>query len=387
MSKRREPRFWAPDVLSHHLWQRLGGDPAIVGRQVTLDDRSHLAIAVLPAGFRFFAPADFWVPLALDPAVEGVQCVSNLYAVGRLRAGTSAEDAQAELEAIRQHFEDTQPRGRPRLDGTAIVVPLQDRLLGDSRHLLLVLLGAVGVVLLIACANVANLLLSRAITREREYAVRGALGAGRLRLVRQMLTESALLASAGAILGLLAATWATQVLGQLASQSQFVEGLSRVITVGADARVLAFTAAVTLLTTLVFGLAPALQSARTDIAEALKVGRRHGGRARARLQHTWIVIQVALTIVLLAGAGLLVRSFAALLDVDPGYRAANLLTARISLPNARYPQFDQRQAFFEQVLELVAGLPAAEAVAIASHPPLTVLGSGAGSPSPEAGGR
>jgi putative ABC transport system permease protein len=377
-------------ILSHRLWQRLGADPTIAGRPVTLDDSPHVAIGVLPPDFRFFAPADYWVPLALDPAIEGVKQVSNVYAIGRLRAGTSPADAQAELEAIRQHFEDTQPRGRPRLDGAAVVVPLQDRLLGDSRHLLLVLLGAVGVVLLIACANVANLLLSRALTREREYAVRGALGAARFRLVRQMLTESAILASAGALLGLLAATWATQALGRLAGQSQIVEGLSRVITVGVDARVLAFTTVLALLTTLVFGLAPALQSARTDLAEALKDGRSPGSR-RAHVQHAWIVVQVALTIVLLTGAGLLLRSFATLLDVDPGYRAANVLTVRLSLPHAQYREGSQRQAFFDEVLERVARLPGVEQVALASNPPLTGAGFGGwprvpGSPNTPSGG-
>jgi len=358
-------------MLGHDLWRRrFGGDADIVGRVITLDEEGYQVVGVLPPDFRFFHPFDLWMPLALDPEQEGRSYVSNLQMVARLAPGVVLEDARAELEALRRLYEESKPPGLPLLDGTVRMAPLQDVLVGDSRQLLLVLLGAVSLVLLIACANVANLLLSRAVTRQREFALRAALGAGRLRLVRQVLTESVLLAGFGGGLGLLAAIWLTGVLGQLTAPNS-VGAISQVATIAVDLRVLGFAALVALATGMSFGIAPALQLSRQDVARSLKSGRLESGARGGRLRHLFMMAQVAITIVLLAGAGLLIRSFVTLLEVDPGYRPENLLTLRVTLPEARYPHREQREAFYGDALQRVSVLPGVRSVAASHHLPLT----------------
>jgi len=248
---------------------------------------------------------------------------------------------------------------------------LQEFLLGDTRRPILVLLGAVGLVLLIACANVANLLLARAVTREKELAIRGALGAGRLRLVRQMLTECLLLAFAGSAAGLLLASWLTALLGSLSSTNTLGE-MGRVAAITIDLRVLGFTLLITLVTGLLFGFLPALRFSRTDLNVSLKEGGRGGGIHGRGLRNALMVSEVALAIVLLVGAGLLIRSFAKLLDVDPGYRAENLLTARIALP-PRYRDDAQRAQFYERILQRIATLPGVTTVGATRSGPAPVV--------------
>ncbi|HEY7181210.1 MAG TPA: ABC transporter permease [Blastocatellia bacterium] len=361
-------------ILSYGLWQRrYNGDQDIVGKTITLNDSSFTVVGVTPANFRFFRPFDVWLPLAID--LERDRAVGNSSSqstVARLKPGVSIEQARAELDALLQRYEATKPEGRPRIDLRPRLVPLQKLLLGDTRRPLLILLSAVGLVLLIACANVANLLLARAGAREKELAIRGALGAGRLRLARQLLTECLLLAMAGSAAGLLLAYWLIGLLGSLNSADALGE-MGRVAAITIDLRVLGFTLIITLVTGLLFGLLPALRFSRTDLSVSLKEGGRGGAGGRG-LRNALMVSEVALAVVLLVGAGLLIRSFAKLLNVDPGYRAENLLTARITLP-PRYR--DNSRRLYEQILQRLAAIPGVTSVGATSHLPLLGYNLGA----------
>jgi putative ABC transport system permease protein len=366
-------------ILSHGLWQRrYNGEPDVVGKTITLNDASLTVIGVLPESFRYFHSYDVWVPLALDSLREhgNQDANTDLPTIARLKPGVAREQAQAELDTILQRYETTKPEGMPRLlDSQTRLVPLQEHFLGDTRRPLLVFLGAVGLVLLIACANVANLLLARAVTRQKELAIRAALGAGRLRLARQMLTECLLLALAGGAAGLLLADWLTHLLGSLNSANTLGE-MGRLTAITIDRRVLGFTLLISLLTGLLFGLLPALQFSRPDLNAALKEGGRGGGFHSRGLRSALMVSEVALALVLLVGAGLLIRSFVKLLNVDPGYRAENLLTARLPLP-PRYREKSQRLQFYEQTLQRVAALPGVISVGATSHLPLLNYNYGA----------
>src|SRR5262245_26506945 len=351
-------------ILSHGLWQRCyNGDQEIVGRTITLNDSNFIVVGVAPANFRYFRPFDVWVPLAIDLERDRANGVtSSQPTLARLKPGVALEQARVEGETLLRRYEQ-------RADLRARLVPLQEHLLGDTRRPLLVLLGAVGLVLLIACANVANLLLARAGAREKELAIRGALGAGRFRLARQLLTECLLLAFAGSAAGLLLASWLISPLGSRDSTNA-LGGMGRVAAITLDLRVLGFTLLISLVTGLLFGLLPALRISRTDLNVSLKEGGRGGGFHGRGLRNALMVGEVALAIVLLAGAGLLIRSFAKLLDVDPGYRAENLLTGWLALP-PRYSDDAQRAQFYEQVLQRLAALPGVASVGVTSHLPLT----------------
>src|SRR5499433_3993624 len=364
-------------ILSHSLWRRrYNSDQNIVGRSVTLNDANFTVIGVAPANFRPFYRFDIWIPLALDPQRELAGDTHSFQStMARLKPGVTIEQAQAEMDTLSQRYELTRPEGKPRFDSRTRLVPLQEHFLGDKRRPLLVLLGAVGLVLLIACANVANLLLARAGVREKELAIRGALGAGRFRLVRQLLTECLLLAMVGSAAGLLLASWLTAMLGSLSSTNTLGE-MGRVAAITIDLRVLGFTLLITLVTGLLFGFLPALRFSRTDLNVSLKEGGRGGGVHGRGLRNALMVSEVALAIVLLIGAGLLIRSFEKLLNVDPGYRAENLLTARIAL-TPKYRDNAQRVQFYEQILQRLAALPGVAAVGATSHLPLTGYNMGA----------
>jgi putative ABC transport system permease protein len=364
-------------ILSHGLWRRrYNSDHDIVGKTITLNDSIFTVVGVTPENFRYFRPFDVWIPLAIDLERDRANGnTSSQSTLGRLKPGITLDQARAELDTLLQRYETTKLEGRPRIDLRPRLVPLQELLLGDTRRPILVLLGAVGLVLLIACANVANLLLARSVTREKELAIRGALGAGRLRLVRQQLTECLLLAMAGSAAGLLLASWLTELLGSLSSINTLGE-MGRVAAITIDLRVLGFTLLITLVTGLLFGFLPALRFSRTDLNVSLKEGGRGGGIHGRGLRSALMVSEVALAIVLLVGAGLLIRSFAKLLDVDPGYRAENLLTARIALP-PRYSDNSQRAQFYERILQRIAALPGVTAVGATSHLPLTSYNMGA----------
>jgi putative ABC transport system permease protein len=348
-------------VISHGMWQRrFGADPNITGRQITLDGRSKTVIGVLPEGFRFqFAnePPEFWSVMDPSGEINTQRGASYLQVFGRLKQGVQIQQAETELKAIASRLEQqylSDNAGR-----TVKLVSAQEDLVGDLRPTLLVLLGAVAFVLLIACANVANLLLARAAGRGREMAVRTALGASRFRIIRQLLTESVLLAMLGGGLGLLLSVWGIDLLGAVVPAD-----IPRFAETRLDMTVLAFTFGATLLTGLIFGLAPALSATRVDLNEALKDGGRSAseGRARHRLRGLLIVSEVALSIVLLVGAGLLVKSFMHLRSVNPGFDSQRVLTASLSLPSVKYQKDEQQTRFVEQVTTRAAQVPGVEAV-------------------------
>jgi putative ABC transport system permease protein len=348
-------------VLSHELWRRrFGGAPDIVGKAVTLNGAAHTVVGVMPPGFTFLAKADVWTPLAFTPEEERDVESNYLIPVARRRAGVSIEQARAEVENL------TRGRvGGSNTDWLATVKPLQSLLSEDVRAMLLTLFAAVGFVLLIACANVANLMLARAGARKRELAVRAALGAGRLRLARQLLVESLMLALAGGACGLLLASWCTDLLVAGLPQS-LAEANAHVAGLSLDSAALAFTLGLSLLTTVGFGLAPAWQASRVNLNESLKEGGRGGdaqGR-RARLRSWLVVTETALAMVLLACAGLMLKSFYRLNQTDPGFDPAGVLTAQVDPSGDLYKELPQVVGFYDRLLERVAAVPGVRHVGI-----------------------
>jgi putative ABC transport system permease protein len=360
-------------VLGHSLWQRrFGSDASVVGRSVTLDGRSYTVVGVAPEGFRYPDRTEIWVPpFSRVPTpseqmnVEKARGFGFLSAVGLLKRGATMDAARAELETITSRLRAQYPdSNNKRFDR---VVSLQTHLVGDSSRALLLLLGAVGFVLLIACANVANLLLARAASRRKEMAVRVALGATRARLVRQLLVESVLLALAGGAAGLLLGWWGLDLMKGLLPAD-----FPRVADVGVDPRVLGFTLLVSCATGIVFGLAPALQFTKPDVHAALKESARGStGDARAgRLRGLLIVSEVALSLVLLVGAGLLFRSFLHLQSVEPGFRTERVLTFRLTPSGSNFREDAQYSNFYRDVAERVRAIPGVEAVGVINTLPL-----------------
>lgn len=366
-------------LLSHSFWQsRFGGDRGIVGRTVHLDGVPLTVVGVMPpefafprggempAGFGFAARPEVWVPMALPPERRQSRGNRGQLAIGLLKPGVSIPTAQAEMNAIADRIEKLFPASdkgwRPRVD------PLPEQLVGDIRPALLILLGAVGLVLLIACVNVANLLLAQAAARQKEIAVRTALGAGRGRMVRQLLTESALLAFAGGAVGLLLAYW-----GLRAFALWIPDDVPVARDLALDPRVLLFTLGVVLLTGALAGLAPALQMTRPDLAESLRDGTRAGsGTARGgRTRSALVVIETAVAVLLVVGAGLLIRSFARLTDVDPGFRPEGVLSFQVPLPESKYGEDPQQAAFTSALLERLRALPGVDAAGMISDLPLS----------------
>jgi predicted permease len=316
-------------VISASLWQRKFADaPDVLEKSLALDNRSYTIVGVLPAGFKLFSSdVDVYVPIGQwsHPGLRSRAAGLALHGIGRLKPGVTLEQAQADLDRVAGGLAATYPDTNK--DMGAKVVPLKERITGNIRPILLMLLGAVGFVLLIACVNVSNLLLARSIGRTREFAVRAALGASQWRLLRQLLTESLLLALAGGGLGLIVAGWGTRAaLGILPT------ALPRAEEVGLDARVLLFTLAISLLTGIVSGLVPALKSSQGRLSETLKEGGRGASTARVRAQGIFVAVEMALALVLLIGAGLMIRSLNALWNVDPGFRADHVLTFGLTLP-------------------------------------------------------
>jgi putative ABC transport system permease protein len=356
-------------VLSHRLWQRrFGGDRRVVGREVTLDGEPYTVIGVMPPDFQF-APfwathAEAWLPLNLGRRVSDRRGQS-LRVFARLKDGVTREQAQAEMEAINRRLEEQYPRTNEGL--TVAVDPLHEKVVGKSRPALLVILGAVGFVLLIACANVANLMLAKAAARQREIAVRLALGAGRWRVVRQLLTESLLLSLAGGGAGLLLAFWCNTALASYGPDT-----LPRIQTVGLDARVLVFTLGLSVLVGLLFGLAPALRATKTELTESLKDRARGStpGRRHERVRQLLVVGEIALSLVLLVGGGLMMRSFLRLTSVDPGFDPRGVLTVTVPLAGPRYSTDEQRASFFQQLTTRVSSLQGVKSASAINHLPL-----------------
>jgi putative ABC transport system permease protein len=365
-------------VLGQSLWKRrFGGDPAMVGNTIKLSGQDFTVIGIAPPDFQFLIKggsltgkqAELWMPMTFSPNSR-VRRGRHMTAVARIKPGITLAQAQADMDGIAANLEKQYVEFNT---GWGVnLVPLRTQLVGAIRPALLVLLGAVAFVLLIACANVANLLLARAATRQREIAIRTALGAGRWRVIRQLLTEATVLAALGGGFGLLLAMWGVDLL--LALTPKDLLGLQRV---GIDYRVLGFTFAVSVLTGVLFGLAPALEASRPNLNESLKEGGRGavtGGRSH-RLRDLFVVAEIALALVLLIGSGLMIRSFARLQSVDPGFDANSLLTARVLLPNLRYGQDPQCKAFFKQLTERVAALPGVRSVGTVSYLPIAGLGA------------
>ena len=359
-------------ILSHELWQnRFGADPAIIGKQATISGRQRTIVGVMPPGFHFLDnQVKAWGSLALDPAINYREVTGRyLRVVGRLKPGVLVQQAQAELTGVAKQLEQTYPTKNT---GWSVnVLPIHEQVVGEIRPILIVLLAAVAFVLLIACANVANLLLSRAAARQKELALRAALGAGRVRLVRQMLTESVLLALMGGLLGIALAYWGIQLLIAFGP-----DNIPRLSEISIEPRVLGFTFGISLLTGVLFGLIPALQASRPDLNDALKEGSRGstGGRSRT-FRNVFVVAEVSLALVLLIGAGLMIRSFLQLQSVDSGFNRENVLTMRAQLPRKKYAEPHQIVDFFKQAETSIAALPGVEAVGAISYLPLTGLAS------------
>jgi predicted permease len=359
-------------LLSYSLWQsQFGGDPNMVSKPIQLDGETYRVVGVLPKQFSLGGKQDLWTPLGLDRARPAGRGSHYLHVVARLKPGADARQASLALtrfaDDLRRAYPGNYGHG-PEKNFDMYMVPVKEQLVRRLRPALLVLLGAVAFVLLIACANVANLLLARASTREKELAIRAALGAGRARLVRQLLTESLILGFAGGLLGLLLAYWGVGALRALAPANT-----PRMDEVHIDPVVLAFTFGVSLLTGLVFGLAPAWQVARTDLRETLNEAGRGTSAAGAslNLRAALVVSELALAVLLLVGAGLLIRSFNRLVDVSPGFQTQHLLTMELTLPEKTYPDGAPVQNFYRQLVASVETVPGIQAAGAVSQMPLT----------------
>jgi len=362
-------------LLSDGLWrQRFGADPSVPGRKLIMNGQSYRITGVMPAWFEFPLETDVWTPLVfsandLSPNNRGSH---NLLAIARVKPGLSIGQARTDMAAVSQRIIEENPQYHYRnVNFTVLLVPLLDQQIGDIKTALWILMGAVGLVLLIACGNVANLLLVRASARQKEIAVRQALGVSKWRLARQLLTESVILALAGGLAGLLLAWWSLRALVAMAAAS-----FPRVAEAKMDFPVLAFTILVSLATGILFGLAPAFHAAGHATHETLKEGGRGGsaGGAAQRLRGGLVMTELALSLMLLTGSGLLIRSFLQLQDVDTGFRPEGVLTMRISLPEQKYPRPDQTRAFYRDLLDRLRLMPGVDAVGGATGLPLTGTG-------------
>ena len=358
-------------VVSDGLWKRIyGGDRGVVGKTMQLNGQNYTVLGVMPQGFRAFfnVRADIWTPLALDLKQMTPQNYTNewLNLTARLKAGVSAKQADAEMKAYAEQVRRLYPNFVGQ-EWTLKVTTLNQLATGKIRPALLVLLGAVGFVLLIACANVANLLLARVTSRQKEVAIRTALGADRWVLVRQLLTESVMLALAGGVLGLAVAYWSVKTLVAA------IPSIPRASDLGIDGVVLAFTLVISVATGLLFGVVPALQTSRTNLHDTLKEGGRAGSAdvSGRGLRRALVIGEVALALTLLIGAGLMIKSVAKLERVTPGFDPDRLLTFDLSLPNAKYPNDTVRQQFFEAMVERVSHVPGVVSVGGTSTMPFT----------------
>ena len=354
-------------LLSYGLWQRrFGGDPNTVGKPLTLNGESYVVVGVMPARFQFPSKDDeAWVPIAFTQQQASSRRRHYLEVIARLKPGVTLAQAQSEMSTIATRLQQQYPQSNADLG--AAVTSLHEHQVGDIKPALLILLGAVGLVLLIACANVANLLLARAAVRQKEIAVRVALGAKRSRLIRQFLTESVLLSTLGGIVGMLIA-----YVGLILLKTFIPENISQAREISIDFKVLGFTLLVSVLTGVIFGLAPALQAVRFNQAETLKEGGRDAatGSSGKRLRSLLVMAEVAISLVLLIGAGLLINSFLRLRNVDPGFRADNLLTMKVVLPEPKYAEFERRSVFYTDLVQRVQSLAGVRSAAVTTNLPL-----------------
>ena len=355
-------------IISHGLWKRrFGSDPAIVGKQVLMSSMPLTIIGVMPAGFEYPEQTQIWVPTAVNLRDEPRD--NRVWsAIARLNSRVDLKQAQTRLSAISAQLEKQFHETNNGWDVT--LSTLHERLVRELKPSLLALLGAVGFVLLIACANVANLLLARSAARQKEIAIRAAMGASRARVLRQMLTESVLLSVIGGAAGVVLSIWLTDVL-----MSMLPEGAPRIDQIGIDYRVLTFAFGVSAVTGILFGIVPALQASKLDVTSALKEGGRSGeGHRRTSARSLLLIGEVALSLMLLVGAGLLIKSFLRLQEVRPGFNAHHVLTARLSLQGPQYKKEQQYVEFFRQFKELLAAEPGVQAVGGSVNLPLNQTG-------------
>ncbi len=383
-------------ILGHGLWQsRFGSDASIVGKSLTLNNQSYTVVGVMspnfqfPVGFGYLGrvlndPTDLYVPIAAT-GTEASRGNYSFFALGRLKPGVTIDQARAEMTTIERRLEQQYPDSNT---GIGIsLIPTQEQTVKEIRPALLVLLVAVAFMLLIACANIANLLLARAASRQKEIAIRTALGASRLRVLRLLLAESLMLSLAGGLLGLLLAFWGTDALMALTP-----DNIPRLNEVGVDARVFGFTLAVSLVTGIFFGLIPAIHASKPDLNEALKEGSRGamGSSAGKRTRSILVAVEVALSLVLLIGAGLMIKSFARLQQVNLGFNPDKVLAVTLTLSQSRYPEAREQAAFFQETLDRLQSLPGVQSAGATTALPLTLELSGSdfrieGHPEPEAG--
>jgi len=383
-------------ILGHALWQsRFGSDPGIVGKWLTLNNQSYTVVGVMasnsqfPVGFGYMGkvlndPIDLYVPLAASGR-ETERGNYSFFAIGRLKPGVTIDQARAEMTTIERRLEKQYPDGNT---GIGIsLVPTQEQTVKEIRPGLLVLFGAVAFLLLIACANIANLLLARAASRKKEIAIRTALGASRLRVLRLLLTESLMLSLAGGGIGFLLALWGTDALMALEP-----DNIPRLNEVGVDARVFLFTIAVSIVTGIVFGLVPGMRAAKPDLNEALKEGSRGsmGSAASKRTLGVLVALEVALSLVLLVGAGLMIKSFIRLQQANLGFNPENVLAVNLTLPESRYPEERQQASFFQEALTRLQSVSGVQSAGATTSLPLTLSVNGSdfrieGHPEPEAG--
>src|SRR5262245_3429165 len=357
-------------MISAQLWQRnFGADPDIAGKEIMLNGENHTVIGLMPAQFRYPRRiVDICAPPVPTPEQIANRADHAFLTLGRLQPGVTFEQAQEQMRTIARRIELQYPDIQARR--SVLLIPLHEETVRFVRPALQALMAAVGFVLLIACVNVANLLLARATGRSREIAIRMALGAGRFRLLRQLLTESMILSALGAALGLLLARWGITTLLSL-----FADSLPRANEIGLDGRVVGFTVLLSLLSGVAFGLAPALQSSGAELQAALKEGGAAGTNPKQHLlRSALVVIEIAASLVLLAGAGLLIKSFVRLQQTDVGLRPEHILTMGIALPPAKYATSEATVSFYAQLLERVAALPGVESAGVISHLPLQQTG-------------
>ena len=366
-------------ILSYGLWQRsFGGNSNLVNQTVQLNGQSYTVVGVMPPTFKFppafsatttseelISNADLWVPLTTDD-VPLIRNIRNLKMIGRLKAGVAPQQAQAEINSIASRLAREYPDVNAGLE--SVVIPLHEQIVGDVREALLILLGAVVLVLLIACANIANLLLSKATARHKEIAIRTALGANRGRLLRQLLTESTLLGLLGGVFGFLVAYAGSKTLVSFGSFS-----IPQLTDFSFDMKVPLFTLAISLLTSLIFGLAPAIDASKPNLNEALKEGGRSssGGATRARLRNALVITEVALAVVLVTASGLMLRSFVRLQGTSSGLNPHNLITLELELPDVRYHAAQQQTLFQQQLLQRVGSLPGVQNAATVDNLPFS----------------
>lgn len=359
-------------VLTYGMWQRtFGGDTGIIGKPLTINGASYTVVGVLPADFQFaFRPNDLWLPYQPTEAQSSRRYLHGTNLIARLKTGVNPQQAQAELGLIAARIE--KEHNESHANTSMKVVPLQERVVGQVKPILMILLGAVGFVLLIACANVASLLLTRSLARQKEVAIRAALGATRWRVIRQLLTESLLLALLGGAAGLLIAHWGVDGLVSILPSSQ-LNALPFLKTLKIDTSILAFSVGLSFLTGLVFGLAPALQSSRLDLNTVLKEGGRNtAGGSGHRLRSALVMSEIALAVVLLVGAGLMMKSLFRLLQANIGFKSDNLLTMTVVLPAGKYgSDVNRRISFVEQMTDRVQSLPGVSSVGTVNILPLT----------------